>query len=152
MADSAQPTIITVHSQRLDALTAEAQARTWKTVLAITGQQPVDAPKSTEALVAALATCVISGIQRESTAAGLQVDDVRVSASGTRVMNGNGPLLTNLKVDVLVTSPEPEEKLHPILEALDHNGTVTNTLKLGQSIEIHYQIVAAAEEKMQSIG
>ena len=143
-----QPMQITVRSQRLDNLTANMQARTWTTTLAITGQQPIDEPKPTEAIIGALAACMIAGIQRESEVAGLQIDDVQVSATGTRVIQESGPLLTDLNVQVNVTSPEPEEKIRPLLEALQHNGTVTNTLKLGQPVSIEYQISSSKNKSL----
>lgn len=133
-------TKISVKAQRNGKLTADMKARAWTTTLAITGKQPVDAPKPTEAMIGALAGCMISGIQRESDATGLQIESVEVTAEGTRVMKGKSPSLKNLRVFVAVTSPEPEDKLRPILEALNYNGTVTNTLKMGQPISIEYKI------------
>ncbi len=140
----AQPQVLAVVSRQVDDLTATVQARSWTTTWAITGTQPVDAPKPTEALIGALAACMISGIQRESAATGLRIDAVEVTAEATRFGGPDGPCLGDFRVHVTVTSPEPEEALIPLLEALRQNGTVTNTLLLGQPIEINYQVVPAA--------
>lgn len=134
-------TLIKADLQQDDARTATVTARNWTNTLAITGQQPVPAPKPTEALIAALAGCMISGIERESAAAGLKITSLRMQASGNRIMEESGPVLKDLAVHIEVATPEPEEKIRPILEALQHNGTVTNTLKLGQEIRITYQIL-----------
>jgi uncharacterized OsmC-like protein len=120
--------------------------RTWKDILAITGQKPVDAPKPTEALIGALAGCMISGIQREASSANLRVDRVDVVAEGTRSVKDNRPFLRDLRVSITVASPEPESKLRPLLDALDYNGTVTNTLKSGNPVTIEYRIVSPSRD------
>ncbi len=131
---------ITVHAHRLGPITAGVEARTWETTLAITGQQPVNAPAPTEMLIGALAACMIAGIQREGSAAGLHIGGVEVTARANRQMTGNGPLLKDFQAHIIVTSADPEEKLLPILEALHRNGSVTNTIQLGQPIEITYEV------------
>lgn len=40
-----------------------------------------------------------------------------------------------------VTGPEPEGRLAPVLAHLQSNGTVTNTLQLGQQIQIEGRVV-----------
>ena len=140
----AQPQVLAVVSRQVDDLTATVQARTWTATWAITGTQPVDAPKPTEALIGALAACMISGIQRESAAAGLRIDAVAVTAQATRFGGPDGPRLGDFRVEVTVTSPEPEAALRPLLDALPSNGTVTNTLRLGQPITIESRVVRAA--------
>ncbi len=141
---TAQPQRLAVRSRRIDRLTAHLEARSWTATLAITGTQPVNAPKSTEALIGALAACMIAGIQRESEAAGLRIDAVEATAEATRFVGERGPRLGDFHVVVTVTSPEPEAQLRPLLDALHSNGTVTNTLQLGQPIEIDYRIVPAS--------
>ena len=137
-APTAKP--ITVHAHRLGPITAGVEARTWETTLAITGQQPVNAPAPTEMLVGALATCMIAGIQREGSAAGLDIAGVDVTARANRQATENGPILTDFQVHIIVTSTDPGEKLLPILEALHRNGSVTNTIQLGQPVEITYEV------------
>ena len=139
-----QPQVLAVSSRQVGALLATVQARSWTHTWAITGTQPVDAPKPTEALIGALAACMISGIQRESAAAGLRIDAVEVTARATRFGGPDGPRLGDFRVEVIVTSPEPEASLAPLLDALHHNGTVTNTLQLGQPITIESRVVRAA--------
>ncbi len=134
----AQP--ITIHAHRLGPITAGVEARTWETTLAITGQQPVNAPAPTEMLVGALAACMIAGIQREGSAAGLHIKDVDVTARANRQMTDHGPLLTDFQVHITVTSADGKDKWRPILEALHHNGSVTNTIQLGQPVEITYEV------------
>ena len=140
----AQPQVLAVVSRQVDDLTATVQARSWAHTWAITGTQPVDAPKPTEALIGALAACMISGIQRESAAAGLRIDEVEVTAQATRFGGPGGPRLGDFRVQVIVTSPEPEAALRPLLDALQSNGTVTNTLQLGQPITIESRVVRPA--------
>ncbi len=140
----AQPQVLSVVCRQVDALVATVQARSWAHTWAITGTQPVDAPKPTEALLGALAACMISGIQRESAAAGLRVDDVEVTAQATRFEGPDGPRLGDFRVEVIVMSPEPEAAWRPLLDALQSNGTVTNTLQLGQPITIVSRVVRAA--------
>ncbi len=140
----AQPQVLSVVCRQVDDCTATVQARSWAHTWAITGTQPVDAPKPTEALIGALAACMISGIQRESAAAGLRVDDAEVTAQATRFAGPGGPRLGDFRVEVTVTSPEPEAALRPILDALGSNGTVTNTLQLGQTIAIEARVVRPA--------
>ena len=140
----AQPQVLTVVARQADALMATVQARSWTATWTITGTQPVDAPKATEALIGALATCMISGIQRESAAAGLRIDAVEVTAQATRFGGPDGPRLGDFRVAVTVTSPEPEAALRPLLDALASNGTVTNTLALGQPIAIETRVVRSA--------
>ncbi len=140
----AQPQVLSVVCRQVDALMATVRARSWAHTWAITGTQPVDAPKPTEALIGALAACMISGIQRESAAAGLRVDDVEVTAQATRFGGPGGPRLGDFRVEVVVTSPEPEAALRPLLDALQSNGTVTNTLQIGQPIAIDTRVVRPA--------
>ena len=140
MSQSQKPSELTVHAHRLGHLTAGIEARTWETTLAITGQEPVNAPAPTEALIGALAACMIAGIEREGKAAGLTIQDVDVTARALKVMTENGPLLKDFQVQIVVISPDPDEKLIPILESLHRNGSVTNTIQLGQPVEISYEI------------
>ncbi|MEP7379501.1 MAG: hypothetical protein ABI725_08080 [Chloroflexota bacterium] len=58
MTSPAQPKTMAVHTSRLDAFTADVRAGTWTATWAITGTQPVAAPKPTEALIGALAACM----------------------------------------------------------------------------------------------
>jgi len=141
-SQSPQHKVLQIPSHQTDAVKAEMTGSNWRIDVAITGKQPVPAPKPTELLLGALGVCMISGIQREAAVQGLKVDDVRVDVQGTRVMAAR-PRLEDIRVQVDVFSKEPEAKLRPILEALNNNGTVTNTLKSGQPITIEYAIIAA---------
>jgi len=134
-----QKTILTVHANRTNSETAEIAARDWQAELATTSMKPVPAPRPTELLLGALGACMIAGIEREAQANHLRIDDVQVSVTAAR-LPPPAPLLETLKVRVTVFSPEPEARLRPILDALETNGTVTNTLKLGSPIDIISQV------------
>jgi len=132
---------IAVRARLIDGLRAELQARSWSTTWALTGSQPGDAPKPTEALSGALATRMISGIQREREAARLRIDAAQVTAEVTRIAGDGGPSLPEFRLSIEVVSPEPEASRRPILDALASDGTVTNALPLGRPIAVTYRVV-----------
>lgn len=129
-----------VHVRQQDELTAVISARSWELVTATTAKKPVDAPKPPELLLGALGACMIAGITREAEAKGLVIDDIQVSTTAVRLMSPL-PTLADFQVNVTVYSPEPEERLQPILAALEGNGTVTNVLKAGTAVTINHTII-----------
>lgn len=130
-----------VEVERKDSTQAEMTFPQWAIPFATISKQPMGA---TPMLLGALATCTISSIEREAQAQGLQIDDIKVVAEGVRVPSPR-PVVENITVHITLASPEKKERLLPILEALETNGTVTNTLKQGSNIAITYEIVSAGE-------
>ena len=135
---------LTVHANRTSGETAQIAARDWQVGLATTSMKPVPMPRPTEILLGALGACMIAGIERDAQANHLRIDDVQVSVTAVRLPPPT-PSLDQLKVHVTVFSPEPAARLRPMLDALETNGTVTNTLKQGSDVAITYEIVAAGQ-------
>ena len=133
-----------VEVERRDSSKAEMISPQWAVPFATTSKKPVGAPTPTLMLLGALATCMVAGIEREAHAQGLQIDDVKVVAEGVR-MPPPQPVMENITVHITLVSPEKKERLLPILDALETNGTVTNTLKLGSDIAITHEIVTTAK-------
>jgi uncharacterized OsmC-like protein len=141
-----------VRARRADSMTAKVSSDGWTTRWAITGTQPVVAPKPPEALLGALATCVISGLQREADAAGLAVDAIEVSAEATKTEGPEGPRMDGFRLVVTLASPDSEAAFAPLFADLQSNGTVTNTLKLRRRIDIECHVARSNARSERSEG
>jgi len=137
---------LTVQTNRRDEVSADFLGKTWQVMIATTSKKPVPAPAPTNLLLASLGSCMIAGIEREAGARNLAIADVQVVTTAVRVPPPQ-PHLEEMAVHVTVFTPEPEAQFVPILEALNVNGTVTNTLKSGAPIAITYEIRTAEKQE-----
>ncbi len=125
---------------RRSAAHAEMVSPQWRVTLATTSEKPVGAPNPPLTLLGALAACTLSSIRRGAQANGVQIDDAKVVVDATRAPTPE-PHFQDIKVHLTIFSPEPEERLMPVLEAVKSNGTVTNTLKKATDLTLTYEIV-----------
>ena len=82
-----------------------------------------------ETLLAALGACLLSNVNAIGEKMRLQIDHVRIEFDAER--RDEPPALTRIDYRLILTSPEPEEKLRDLFDLCFKWGTVTNTLLHG---------------------
>jgi uncharacterized OsmC-like protein len=82
-----------------------------------------------ETLLAALSACLLTNVNAISEKMHLQIDDARLELDAER--RDEPPALTRLDYRLILSSPEPEEKLRDLFDLCFKWGTVTNTLLNG---------------------
>ena len=87
----------------------------------------MDAHGSTaELLLAALAACMIKGIERVVPILKFQLDGVRVSLHGER--QDSPPKMVNITYQIVVDTSEPDRRLDLLHENVRKYGTIYNTI------------------------
>ena len=79
-----------------------------------------------ETLMAALGACLMTNVNSMAARMHLQIDDARIEINGVR--RSDPPALITLEYELILASPEPEEKLAALHKKAVKWGTVTNTL------------------------
>lgn len=122
---------------------ALAEARNHQLVLNIKKGDGEAGFSAAETLLAALGACMLTNIQAIGQKMRLQIDDVRIEFDATR--KDEPPVVTEINYRLILTSPEPEEKLQELHELSRKWGTVTNTLI--QGITPHGQLILHKPEE-----
>ena len=115
-----------VSLQREGELHALAEAHGHTLRLGVHRGDPEAGFNAAETLMAALGACLMTNINSMAASMHLQIDDARIEINGVR--RSDPPALITLEYELILTSPEPEEKLAALHEKAVKWGTVTNTL------------------------
>jgi len=122
-----------VQARRIDAhgslATAKAAAVTLDTDLA--GRQ--DAMNPVELLLSALAACMLKGIERVTPMLKFQVDGAEVRLEAVR--QDAPPKLTLIRYEIIVDSPESDQRLDLLHRNVLKYGTISNTLSAAVPLE-----------------
>lgn len=84
-----------------------------------------------ETLLAALGACMLTNINALAAKMRLQLNDAQMQF--TAVRQDEPPILTEIKYELLLDSPEPPEKLEELYRLSVKWGTVTSTLMQGHT-------------------
>ena len=79
-----------------------------------------------ETLLAALGVCILTNVNAIGEKMRLQIDDTRIEFDATRL--DEPPALTEIRYKLIITSPEPPDKLAELHDLSVKWGTVTNTV------------------------
>ena len=103
-----------------------ADGALWDGVLNATPDDTTDGPSPVEALMAALAGCLIRNIASMAESARLSIERVELHVAANR--SDDPPVVTALVVDGDVTADAPFERVQRVLERAIRYGTITRTL------------------------
>lgn len=119
-------------ARRQDALGSEASCKEARITLdtAMTGRS--DAFNPAELLLAALAACMIKGIERVAPIIHFAFRGIEVRLSGVR--QDAPPKMARIDYEIVVDTDEPERKLELLHENVRRYGTVFNTVAPGTTL------------------
>ncbi len=125
---------------RQDENRAVARARGHELTLNVKKGDGAAGFNAAETLLAALGTCLLTNINAIAAKMRLQIDEARVEF--TAVRQDNPPLLTHVQYNLILSSPEPPEKLEELYRLAVKWGTVANTVTQGIQADGRLTIVA----------
>lgn len=129
---------------RQDERHAKAIARGHELALNIKKGDGLAGFNAAETLLAALGTCLLTNINAIAAKMRLQIDDVQVFF--TAVRQDEPPMLTEIRYELVLDSPEPPEKLTELYRLAVKWGTVTSTLVQGLTPTGHLTITQTQQE------
>ena len=103
-------------------------------------------PTPTELLLASIAGCELSVFSREAYLRGLQIEKAEIEIEGTLDIRGFmgiadvPPGFHNIKLNIIITSPESREKIDELIEIVHKRCPALNTIKNPPEIEISYKL------------
>lgn len=115
-----------------------ADGALWDGVLNATPDDDIDGPSPIEALMAALAGCLVRNLASMADRAHIALERVVLKVAATR--SDDPPVITSLVVDADVTSDAPSERTRHVVELALRYGTITRTLAGACPLEINLSI------------
>jgi uncharacterized OsmC-like protein len=128
----AKPLSYAVRARRQDPLGSEASCKEARITLDTGTAGRSDAFNPAELLLAALAACMIKGIERVAPIIHFAFRDVEVRLSGLR--QDAPPKMARIDYEIVVDTDEPERKLELLHENVRRYGTVFNTVAPGTTL------------------
>lgn len=119
----------TVAVSRLDERHARAAARGHELTLNIKKGDGSAGFNAAETLLAALGACTLTNVNTIAAKMRLKLNDAQVTFTATR--QDEPPVLTEIRYELVLDSPEPPEKLADLYRLSVKWGTVTSTLIQG---------------------
>lgn len=121
-----------VDAWRVDAHESQASCKDAALVLDTDLAGRRDALNPAELLLAALAACMLKGIERVVPILGFSLRGVRVQIHGVR--QDAPPRMESIHYEIIVDSDEPDRRLELLHENVRKYGTVFNTVAPGTSL------------------
>lgn len=118
---------VSVHQQ--DEHRAIATARGHELTLNIKKGDGSAGFNAAETLLSAVGACILTNVNAISAKMRLQINDIQIHF--TAVRQDEPPILTQIQYELIVDSPEPQDKLEELYHLAVKWGTVTNTLTQG---------------------
>ena len=115
-----------VHARRIDAHGSLAVAKEAEITLDTDLAGRRDAMNPVELLLAALAACMLKGIERVTPMLHFQIDGAAVTLEAVR--QDAPPKLTLIRYEIIVDSPETDQRLDLLHRNILKYGTISNTL------------------------
>lgn len=115
-----------VSAHRQDANGSLSRARAASVALDTSLAGRADALNPVELLLSALAACMIKGIERAAPMLNFEFSGVEVRLEADR--QDSPPLLTAIRYELIVTTPEPDRRLELLHTNVRKYGTISNTL------------------------
>lgn len=109
-----------------------------------------DAFNPAELLLAALAACMIKGIERVTPILKFRLDGVRVQLHGER--QDAPPKMVNITYELIVDTPEPDHRLELLHQNVRKYGTIYNTVAAATNLAGTIRRAKAAESAEVSNG
>ena len=120
-------------ARRLDAHGSEAMAKAATISLDTDVSGRPDAFNPAELLLAAIAACIIKGIERVTPMIHFQFRGVEVSLHGER--QDTPPLMTRITYELLVDTDETDQRLDLLHTNVRKYGTISNTIARATTLE-----------------
>ena len=121
-----------VSARRLDAHASEATCKSSRVELDTDLAGNPRAFNPAELLLAALAACIIKGIERVTPILKFQLDGVEVRIHGVR--QDDPPKMRSITYEIAVATKEPDRRLELLHQNVRRYGTVFNTLVPGTEL------------------
>ena len=115
-----------VHARRVDAHGSLAMAKDAKITLDTDLSGRRDAMNPVELLLSALAACMLKGIERVTPMLQFHIDGVEIALEAVR--QDAPPKLTLIRYEIVVDSPESDQRLDLLHRNILKYGTISNTL------------------------
>lgn len=116
-----------VRARRIDAHGSLATAKEAEVVLDTDLAGRRDAMNPVELLLAALAACMLKGIERVTPMLQFHIDGVEIALEAVR--QDAPPKLTLIRYEIVVDSPESDQRLDLLHRNILKYGTISNTLR-----------------------
>ncbi|MBL0930659.1 MAG: OsmC family protein [Alphaproteobacteria bacterium] len=122
-----------VAARRIDAHGAVATAKSAEIVLDtdLSGRQ--DALNPAELLLAAIAACMLKGIERVMPMIRFELRGVEIALHGKR--QDNPPKMTEIEYDIVVDTDESDQRLELLHKNIRKYGTISNTIAAAAKLE-----------------
>jgi len=115
-----------VTAKRIDAHGSEARAKDATLVLDTDLAGRPDAFNPAELFLAAIAACILKGIERVTPLLGFRLDGVEVRLHGER--QGSPPKMTSVTYEIIVQTAETDQRLELLHKNVRKYGTISNTV------------------------
>lgn len=115
-----------VQARRIDAHGSLARAKQAEVTLDTDLAGRADAMNPVELLLAALAACMLKGIERVTPMLNFRIDGAEVRLEAVR--QDAPPKLTQIRYEIIVDSPETDQRLDLLHRNVLKYGTISNTL------------------------
>jgi uncharacterized OsmC-like protein len=122
-----------VQARRVDAHGAVASTKAAELVLDTALEGRVDAFNPAELLLAAIAACMIKGIERVAPMLNFRVQGVEVRLHGVR--QDSPPKMASIEYELIVDTDEDDRRLDLLHANVRKYGTVSNTVAAGTRLE-----------------
>jgi len=115
-----------VTAKRIDAHGSEARAKDAVLVLDTDLAGRPDAFNPAELFLAAIAACILKGIERVTPLLGFSLDGVEVRLHGER--QDSPPKMVSVIYEIIVATDEPDQRLELLHKNVRKYGTISNTV------------------------
>jgi uncharacterized OsmC-like protein len=115
-----------VTAKRIDAHGSEARAKDAILVLDTDLAGRPDAFNPAELFLAAIAACILKGIERVTPLLGFRLDGVEVRLHGER--QDSPPKMTSVTYEIIVQTAETDQRLELLHKNVRKYGTISNTV------------------------
>lgn len=122
-----------VQARRIDAHGSEAIARGATIILDTDVKGRPDAFNPAELLLAAIAACMIKGIERVAPILQFDLQGVEVMLRGVR--QDSPPKMISIVYEVIVDTPESDQRLELLHTNVRKYGTISNTIAAALTLE-----------------
>ncbi|MHB1355196.1 MAG: OsmC family protein [Anaerolineae bacterium] len=122
---------MTVH--RLDSLRAESRIRDFTLMTGVRRADPTAGLNAVETLLSSLGTCLLTNVNTLIEQMHLKISEARVEL--TAVRQDDPPLVTSIRYQLVLVSPEPRVRLETVFKLAQKWGTVSNTLARAVTLE-----------------
>jgi uncharacterized OsmC-like protein len=122
-----------VRARRVHAQVSVASCKSAEIALDTNLEGRKDAFNPAELLLAAVAACIIKGIERVTPMLNFEFTDVEVLIQGAR--QDNPPRMTSINYEILVSTNEADQRLELLHKNIRRYGTISNTIAIALPLE-----------------